>query len=79
MDLWSDSILVNFAERNLNSTSKTPTASSYLEHPKLRERVGFVQQRVINVYQDTDHESIRWNAGDLVVHFPNCVYSPCFR
>ena len=73
VDLWSDPILVDFADKNFMHKEQDLLLHLILEHPILRERVGFVPQRVINAYQDMDDEEVRWHPGDIVVHFPNCV------
>jgi hypothetical protein len=73
VDLWADPILLNFAQANFRLKEQDLLLHLILEHPTLRKRVGFVQQRVINAYQDMDGEAARWHSGDLVAHFPNCV------
>jgi mannan polymerase II complex MNN11 subunit len=73
VDLWSDSLLLEYSERNFRHKEQDLLLHLILEHPTLRERVGFVDQRVINSYQDMDDEAVRWHSGDLVAHFPNCV------
>lgn len=72
-DLWNDPILVDFADKNFQHKEQDLLLHLILEHPLLRDKVGFVEQRVINAYQDMDDEEVRWHPGDLVAHFPNCV------
>jgi galactosyl transferase GMA12/MNN10 family len=74
VDLWSDRVLVDYADKNFPHKEQDLLLHLILEHPILRDKVGFVHQRIINSYQDRDDEDVRWHQGDLVAHFPNCVY-----
>lgn len=74
VDIWSDPILVQYAEQKFRLKEQDLLLHLIMEHPKLRERVGFVNQRVINAYQVMDDKKVRWHPGDLIVHFPNCLY-----
>jgi hypothetical protein len=73
VDLLSDPILTDFADKKFQHKEQDLLLHLILEHPLLRDKVGFVEQRVINAYQDMDDEEVRWHPGDLVAHFPNCV------
>ena len=70
VDLWSDALIV---ERTPSWAQKEQDALTHLiiHHPVLRERVGFVDQRLINGYVEGADE---WKEGDLVLHFAGCWY-----
>ena len=75
VDIWNDPILIGVAEGKFSLKEQDLLLHLILEHPKLRERVGFIPQRIINAYQDLEwEEDVFWHPGDLVVHFVNCVY-----
>jgi hypothetical protein len=76
IDLWNDPILITYAEDHFRLKEQDLFLHLIFEHPHLREKVGFVKQRMINAYQDTDDEKVRWHPGDIVTHFPNCGYVP---
>ena len=75
IDILQDPILVNYGDEHFRLREQDLLLHLTLEHPALRERVGFVPQRLINAYQDHDTEDVRWHKGDLLAHFPNCVYA----
>jgi len=71
VDLWSDSILVDFADRHWPLREQALFHHFIYSHPKLRRRIGWVNQTLINAYPE-NWEGEPWRPGDLVVHFPNC-------
>ena len=70
LDFWSDNLVV---ERVPSWPQKEQCAMAYLitNHPFLRERVGFIEQRLINAYPGGVHN---WIEGELLVHFAGCWY-----
>lgn len=68
IDLWSDSLIT---QRIPSWGQKEQDALTYLivKHPQLRQRVGFVEQRLINAYANG---VCAWIEGDLLVHFAGC-------
>jgi len=70
VDLWSDPLIV---EKTPSWIQREQQALTYLivHHPQLRERVGYVDQRLINGYVEGDDQ---WKEGDLLVHFAGCWY-----
>jgi galactosyl transferase GMA12/MNN10 family len=75
VDLWSDPILVNFAETHWLLKEQDLFLHLIFEHPKLRKRIGWVHQSVFNAYANGNEGEV-WQPGDLVVHFPDCSYRP---
>lgn len=72
IELWNDPILTTIAHGKFKNKEQDLFLHLILHHAKIRERVAFIPQRIINSYQDMDDERVRWHPGDLVVHFPNC-------
>jgi galactosyl transferase GMA12/MNN10 family len=70
IDLWSDSLIV---DRTPPWSQREQDALTYLivHHPFLRERIGFVRQRLINAYVMGLH---MWVKGEFLVHFAGCWY-----
>lgn len=68
IDLWSDPLI---SQRTPPWLQKEQDALTYLivNHRQLRQRVGFVQQHLINGYPTT--ESVE---KELLVHFAGCWY-----
>jgi galactosyl transferase GMA12/MNN10 family len=71
VDMWSDILLIDHAERHWVLKEQDLLLHLIYQHPKLRRRVGWVQQYVINAYADGD-EAVKWKPGDLAIHFPDC-------
>jgi len=71
VDLWSDPLIV---EKTPSWVQREQQALTYLieHHPQLRERVGYVDQRLIDGYVEGAGE---WREGDLLVHFAGCWYA----
>jgi galactosyl transferase GMA12/MNN10 family len=71
IDIWSDALIV---ERVPPWTQREQDALTYLivKHPALRERIGFVRQRLINAFPIGIH---MWTEGELLVHFAGCWYA----
>ena len=72
IDLWSDPLIT---ERTPSWPQKEQDALNYLivKHPQLRQRVGFIPQRLINAYA-----TIKSVEKELLVHFAGCWYDlPC--
>jgi hypothetical protein len=71
VDLWSDPLIV---EKTPSWVQREQQALTYLieRHPQLRERVGYVDQRLIDGYVEGAGE---WREGDLLVHFAGCWYA----
>jgi hypothetical protein len=71
IDLWSDTMII---ERTPPWPQKEQDALTYLivNHPYLRERIGFVEQRSINSYAKGIGG---WERGDFLVHFAGCWYT----
>jgi len=70
VDLWSDRLIV---EKTPSWIQREQQALTYLivHHAHLRERVGYVDQRLINGYVEGPDQ---WKEGDLLVHFAGCWY-----
>ena len=68
IDLWSDPLI---SQRTPSWLLKEQDALTYLivQHPQLRQRVGFVPQHLINGYTTTDSVE-----KELLVHFAGCWY-----
>jgi hypothetical protein len=68
VDLWSDPLIT---EKKPSWAQKEQDALAHLivKHPYLHQRVGFVEQRLINAYA---FGSNTWAEGDLLVHFAGC-------
>lgn len=66
--MWSDPLI---SERTPSWLQKEQDALTYLivNHPQLRQRVGFVEQRLINGYATIDSVE-----KELLVHFAGCWY-----
>src|SRR5271170_44549 len=77
IDFWKDPILVDHAARNWLLQEQDLLLHLIFQHPNLRKRVGWVHLNVINAYPD-EEETLGWEPGDLVIHFPNCRY-PFFQ
>lgn len=73
VDLWSDPILVEYADEHWFQKEQTLFLHLIFEHPELRKRIGWVKQNIINAYHEGEGGD-QWEPGDLVVHFPNCAY-----
>jgi mannan polymerase II complex MNN11 subunit len=78
LDLWSERILVNFANDHWSLREQALFHHLIYNHPTLRKRIGWVNQTMINAYPD-GWEGEAWQPGDLVVHFPNCWFSTSHR
>jgi len=74
VDLWTDKLIT---ERVPSWAQKEQDALTYLivNHPHLREKVGFVPQNIINSYIEKEYE---WKRNDLLIHFAGCWYSSTF-
>jgi mannan polymerase II complex MNN11 subunit len=72
VDLWSDPLLVDFANLNWLHQEQDLLLHLVFEHPELRKRVGWVNQTVFNSYAD-NRGGAAWQKGDFVVHFPDCA------
>ena len=72
VDLWSDPLLVEYADRYWFHKEQDLFLHLIFEHPKLRKRIGWIRQNVINAYHEST-EGDQWELGDLVVHLPNCA------
>jgi len=72
VDLWSDPILVEYADIHWFQKEQDLFLYLIFEHPTLRKRVGWVKQNLINAYHES-RGGEQWESGDLVVHFPNCA------
>ena len=70
VDLWCDPLVV---EKTPSWVQREQQALTYLiiQHPHVRERVGFVDPRLINAYVEGAQ---MWREGDLVLHFAGCWY-----
>ena len=68
IDIWSDPLIT---ERIPSWAQKEQDALNYLivKHPQLRQRVGFVEQRLINAYATMESPE-----KELLVHFAGCWY-----
>lgn len=68
IDLWSDSLIV---EKTPAWAQREQDALTYMivNHPYLRDKVGFVPQSLFNSYVS------QWQPGDLLVHFAGCWYA----
>lgn len=73
VDLWSDPILVDFAHTHWRLKEQDLFLHLIFEHPKLRNRIGWVPQILFNSYPDGDEQGL-WHPGDFIIHFPNCWY-----
>lgn len=73
VDLWNDPVLVEYAHSHYRLKEQDLFLHLILEHPTLRGRIGWVDQRMFNAYPDGG-EGGSWRPGDLVVHFPNCWF-----
>jgi hypothetical protein len=73
LGFWSNPILVDFADDEYILKEQDLLLHLIDEHPKLRERIGWVQLNLINGYGwGLGYE--KWNPGQLAIHFPSCVY-----
>jgi hypothetical protein len=68
IDFWTDPLII---DRIPPWPLREQDALVYLilHHPVLRERVGFVRQRLINAYPEGLG---MWVKGELLVHFAGC-------
>lgn len=73
VDLWSDPLIV---EKEPTWPRREQDAFTYLvlQHASLRQRLGFVQQKYINAFTE-GYPGMRWEEGDLTVHFAGCWYN----
>jgi len=74
IDLWADPLVI---EKTPSWPLREQDALVHflIHHPVLRERAGFVKQRLINAYAVGPSE---WVEGELLVHFAGCwVDSKC--
>lgn len=80
LDIWKDPILVNYANEKFRWRDQDLLLHLMVEHPVLREKVGWVDGRLINSYDVTNGATdMRWRPGDFVAHFPGCWYEIFFR
>ncbi|KAK9370709.1 galactosyl transferase GMA12/MNN10 family-domain-containing protein [Lipomyces kononenkoae] len=74
LDMWADPMYVN---GEFERQEQDVLNHILVNHPKLREHVAIVPQRVINAYS-VGGDDMGWVTGDLVVHFAGCwVSSDC--
>lgn len=68
VDLWTDPLVV---DRMPAWPLREQDALIHLimNHPALRDRIGFVRQKLINAYPEGSN---MWVQGDLLVHFAGC-------
>jgi mannan polymerase II complex MNN11 subunit len=78
LDLWSDPILVDFANANWLLKEQDLLLHLIFQHPTLRNRIGWVPQNMLDSYA-SNVDGVAWQSGDLVVHFPDCSYGLLYR
>lgn len=81
VSLWSDPLFVNYAHENWVLRDQDLLVHLIFQHPKLRQRIGWVDRNVFNAYAGKPdakpyagrpNSSSGWREGDLVIHFPSC-------
>lgn len=76
LDIWGDPV---FYEKNFERQEQDVLNHIMLHHPKMREHIAIVPQRVLNAFS-VGGEDMGWMTGDLVVHFAGCwVDNDCDR
>jgi hypothetical protein len=73
VDLWTDPILVDFADTHWLLKEQDLLLHLIFDHPYLRNRIGWVHQSLFNGYA-TEQDGVAWQPGDLAIHFPDCAY-----
>ncbi|KAK9484386.1 galactosyl transferase GMA12/MNN10 family-domain-containing protein [Lipomyces starkeyi] len=74
LDMWADPMYIN---QRFERQEQDVLNHIIVNHPKIREHVAIVPQRVINAYS-VGGGDMGWVTGDLVVHFAGCwVNSEC--
>ncbi|KAJ8101827.1 galactosyl transferase GMA12/MNN10 family-domain-containing protein [Lipomyces tetrasporus] len=68
LDMWADPMYVN---RRFERQEQDALNHIIVNHPKIREHIAIVPQRVINAYS-VGGDEMGWRTGDLVVHFAGC-------
>ncbi|KAK9239176.1 galactosyl transferase GMA12/MNN10 family-domain-containing protein [Lipomyces kononenkoae] len=71
LDMWADPMYVN---GQFERQEQDVLNHIIINHPKLREHVAIIPQRVINAYS-VGGDEMGWVTGDLVVHFAGCWVS----
>jgi hypothetical protein len=74
VDLWNDPILIDYAHKHWLLRDQDLFLHLIFEHPTLRKKIGWVHQNTFNAYADGP-ETVAWQPGDLMIHFPSCGYN----
>ncbi|KAK9480270.1 galactosyl transferase GMA12/MNN10 family-domain-containing protein [Lipomyces japonicus] len=68
LDMWQDPFYVG---RRFERLEQDAMNHIIVNHPRMREHVAIVPQRVINAFS-VGGDNMGWMTGDLVVHFAGC-------